>query len=261
MGKDPKRTAIAWNLLGAVFYAMRSCEYSETPGEAEKLTNVVRLQDVMFKRFNRTMRHDDPFLHLADTVHIKFPTQKSGDKDDVVTQHNNGDATLNPVVAWATVVRRVWAIPGAKENWTVDRYTCNGKIYRMTGKDVEGTLRNMVNIIGEKELGIKEDDVGTHSNRSSCAMWMYLNNVRTYTIMLQGRWSSDAFLTYIRRQVKEFSSNVSKQMIQQDTCYNVTMDEERDDEDPTIPGDRNNFANTGSNTGVPFLAPRFHLWE
>ena len=90
---------------------------------------------------------------------------------------------------------------------------------------------------------------------------MYLNNVRTYTIMLQWRWSLDAFLTYIRRQVKEFSLNVSSQMIQHDTFYNVTMDEERDDKDPTIPGDRNNFANAGSNTSAPFLAPSFHLWE
>ena len=50
-------------------------------------------------------------------------------------------------------------------------------------------------------------------------------------------------------------------MIQHETFYNVTMDEERDDEDPTIQGDRNNFANAGSNTGTPFLAPRIHLWE
>ena len=131
----------------------------------------------------------------------------------------------------------------------------------MSGKDVESTLKNMVTIIGENELGIKAEDVGTHSNRSSGAMWMYLNGVRTYTIMLQGRWSSDAFLTYIRRQVKEFSSNVSTQMIQHKTFYKVTMDEEQDDEDHTIPGDRNNFANAGSNTGAPFLAPSFHLWE
>ena len=50
-------------------------------------------------------------------------------------------------------------------------------------------------------------------------------------------------------------------MIQHDSFYNVMMDEERDKRAPTIPGDRNNFANAGSNTSAPFLAPRFYLWE
>ena len=126
---------------------------------------------------------------------------------------------------------------------------------------MKAVLRAMVGIIGEDELGNLEKDVGTHTNRSSAAMWMYLNGVRTFTIMLQGRWGSDAFLTYIRKQVREFSSGVSHQMIQHDTFYNVVVDEERDDEDPAFRGDRNNFANNGSNTGATFLAPRIHVWE
>ena len=127
--------------------------------------------------------------------------------------------------------------------------------------DVEVALKAMVNIIGEDELGIKEEDVGTHTNRSSAAMWMYLNGERTFTIMLQGRWGSDAFSTYIRKQVKEFSSNVSHRMILQDSFYNVVMDDARDREDPTIQGDQHNFATIGSNTGAPFTTPRMHVWE
>jgi hypothetical protein len=34
-----------------------------------------------------------------------------------------------------------------------------------------------------------------------------------YTIMMFGRWSSDTFLRYIRKQVEQFSHNVSKKMI------------------------------------------------
>ena len=44
-------------------------------------------------------------------------------------------------------------------------------------------------------------------------MAMYLNEVPVYTIMLIGRWSSDAFLRYIRRQVQQFSAGVSARMI------------------------------------------------
>ena len=42
---------------------------------------------------------------------------------------------------------------------------------------------------------------------------MFLNNVPVYTIMLIGRWSSDAFLLYIRKQVEQFSRGVSQLMI------------------------------------------------
>jgi len=44
-------------------------------------------------------------------------------------------------------------------------------------------------------------------------MAMYLGECPVYTIMLIGRWSSDAFLGYIRKQVMEFSHNVSKRML------------------------------------------------
>ena len=44
-------------------------------------------------------------------------------------------------------------------------------------------------------------------------MAMYLGECPVYTIMMIGKWSSDAFLRYIRKQVKQFSHNVSRRMI------------------------------------------------
>jgi hypothetical protein len=43
-------------------------------------------------------------------------------------------------------------------------------------------------------------------------MEMYLAGVPVYTIMLIGRWSSNAFLRYIRKQVKQFLQKVAKKM-------------------------------------------------
>jgi hypothetical protein len=40
-------------------------------------------------------------------------------------------------------------------------------------------------------------------------MEMYLAAVPVYTIMLIGRWSSDAFLQYIRKQDEQFSKDVT----------------------------------------------------
>ena len=50
-------------------------------------------------------------------------------------------------------------------------YESRGKIYRILGKDVKSTLRHMVEIIGEKELGIKPEDGGTNSNISKAGVF------------------------------------------------------------------------------------------
>jgi hypothetical protein len=53
-------------------------------------------------------------------------------------------------------------------------------------------------------------------------MAIYLASVPVYTIMLLGRWSSDAFLRYIRHQVKEFSKGVSQKMITNERCFTIS---------------------------------------
>jgi hypothetical protein len=62
-------------------------------------------------------------------------------------------------------------------------------------------------------VNIQAGEIGTHSIHSGASMAMYLGEVPVYTIMVLGRWSSDAFLQYIRKQVEQFSHNVSKKMI------------------------------------------------
>jgi hypothetical protein len=43
-------------------------------------------------------------------------------------------------------------------------------------------------------------------------MAMALDDVPPFRIMMIGRWSSDAFLRYIRKQIDQFSHNISKRM-------------------------------------------------
>lgn len=91
-------------------------------------------------------------------------------------------------------------------------YSCN-EYFEVTGEDMKNSLRASASVFGESKLGFKIKDIGTHSIRSGAAMAMYLDEVPVYTIMLIGRWSSDAFLRYIRKQVEQFSHNVSRRMI------------------------------------------------
>ena len=53
-------------------------------------------------------------------------------------------------------------------------------------------------------------------------MWMHLAGVPSYSIMMIGRWSSDAFLLYIRRAVQEFSGGISQKMLNRETFFSLT---------------------------------------
>ena len=70
----------------------------------------------------------------------------------------------------------------------------------ITSDHVRQVLRGAVALFGEDRLGFTIKDFGTHSIRSGAAMAMYIDNVHVYTIMIIGRWSSDAFLRYIRKK-------------------------------------------------------------
>ena len=44
-------------------------------------------------------------------------------------------------------------------------------------------------------------------------MAMYLGRVPVFAIQIIGRWSSDAFMRYIRKQIEEFTYDVSARML------------------------------------------------
>ena len=65
--------------------------------------------------------------------------------------------------------------------------------------------------------------MGTHSVCASLAMMMLLAKERTYTIILIGLWSSDAFLSYIDKQIKELTKGVSSKMLTNRNFYNTPL--------------------------------------
>ena len=75
--------------------------------------------------------------------------------------------------------------------------------------------------IRESKLGIHQSEIGTTSICSGAAMAMYLSGVPVFSIMLIGRWSSTAFLKYIRKQVQEFLQGITSKMIEVQTFKHV----------------------------------------
>jgi hypothetical protein len=199
--------------LAAFFFACRSCEYLKVPQAEKRRTDILRIRNIRFFKDGKELKHNDPNLEYADCVSITFEWQKKDERMDSVTQLTTGDILLCPVRLWAAIVKRILRYPGANEDTPVSAVWRNDRIDHITSKELVSAMRDAVVAIGEDKLGFKADEIGTHSIRSGAAMAMYLGECPVYTIMMIGRWSSDAFLRYIRKQVEQFSHNVSSRMI------------------------------------------------
>jgi len=217
-----------WLLIGAIFFAMRSCEYIRTPGKEEtKRTKMLRLRNMKFKKNGVVLSHDSRQLKCADIVIITFEFQKNKMRNRTVHMFSTGDNLLCPVVAWATTVQRILnTIPNATGDTKMCSYIAGGIVREVESAIIRGRLRAIVEVIGEKILGFTKDDVGLHSIRSGGAMAMFLAGVSEIIIQRIGRWKSDAFLEYIREQVENFTFGVSKKMLQHEKMFHIEGYEE-----------------------------------
>ena len=269
--------------IGAFFFAMRSCEYSTVPERGR--TKLLTIGNVKFYSKRRTeLQHSDPDLEsFAEFVTITFEDQKNKKKMETRTQQRTGDKVLCPVIAWARVVSRILSNPNTSSTTPVNYYfdpsnpKLKSKDRLITQNNTRILLRTTAQILGKDKVGYLPEDIGTHSLRSGAAMALFLANESVHKIMILGRWSSDAFLAYIRPQVMEWTSGMSKAMTQTENFFHAPdsqsapahqhVDKAHKD-DPRIPGDPRSF--TGSGTAfsffngpnvASFLLPRLHLFH
>ncbi len=144
---------------------------------------------------------------------ITFEMQKNDRKFDTVIHGHTDDTVLCPVLQWARLVNRILSYPNTTCNTPVCAVWRHGRLDKITSTQVLSALRAASNAVGSARLGFEPSEMGTHSLCSGAAMEMYLAGVPVYTIMLIGRWLSDAFLRYIRKQMEQFSRHVAKQML------------------------------------------------
>ena len=83
----------------------------------------------------------------------------------------------------------------------------------ITSAHIRTKLRAAAASVGKERLGFHPDEIGCHSLCSGAAMAMKLAGVSEYTIMIIGRWKSMAFLEYLRKQVEEFSIDISDKLL------------------------------------------------
>ena len=101
----PWDKAVTQLLIGAIFFAMRSCEYLRTSArDGAKRTKIMRVGGIMFKKEGLILNHAPDDLHKADIVRLTFEFQKNDRRDVCIHMFSTDDPVLNPVAAWAATV-------------------------------------------------------------------------------------------------------------------------------------------------------------
>ena len=253
IASTPWDKAVTQLLIGAIFFAMRSCEYLRTSArDGAKRTKVMRVGGIMFKKEGLILDHSSNDLHEADIVRLTFEYQKNDRRDVRIHMFRTDDPVLNPVAAWAMTVKRVRSIPGSSNDSEVCLFQNEtGTISKISSDHVRARLRAIVDLIGPTELGFTKEDMGLHSIRSGGAMAMFLSGTAVIIIMRIGRWSSEAFLEYIREQVESFTVGVSQRMLEYESFFNLNTNAEPNTESIPTADSATALSENGSDS-VPF---------
>ena len=101
--------AIGQLIVGALFFGMRSCEYTTVTGERK--TKLLCVNNFRFFLGNKELHTKrELHLHQPTSVTITFIRQKNGVEEADITMHFSKQA-LCPVRAWRSAVLRVLSYP------------------------------------------------------------------------------------------------------------------------------------------------------
>jgi hypothetical protein len=183
---------------------------------------------VFRNRARRIIPHNDKhLLEQAEFVTVTWRNQKNGKRLDSRTQRRTLDPLLCPTLRLGRAVQRV--LHNVPEPTT---YTLLCALYNKTTKQTthlqdEFTLNLLRSTCamfgGQTTFGFHPHEIGNRSIRSGAAMALFLKDHSTAKIMILGRWSSDAFLAYIRPQVLEWTNNMSRDMVSFDSFLDVGL--------------------------------------
>ena len=177
---------------GALHFAMRACEFSTTPA-AETKTDIVTIDNVKFIRGKRFLTSN---FATADAVMITFTDQKNGEKNESIVRRRSTSDKFCAVRTWAQVVNRISGYPGAPPNSPVNTVSHKGKLRYITSDMIKARIRT---VVSKLEPSLPLESVTPHSIRATYATILFKQGKDLDEVKLMGRWKSDAFLLYIRK--------------------------------------------------------------
>ena len=159
---------------------------------------------------------------------ITFEFQKKEVRNDTISHQQSGDSVeqdkMCPVRATIGLITRIRSYNISLDklgDLPINYVEFEGKGFTILSSMILLKIHRAVSLLGQELLGFSANEVGTHSNRSGGAMGMFLAGTPVYTIMLMGRWSSDAFMKYIRKQVLSLSHGIATKMLTFERFYTV----------------------------------------
>ena len=245
--------AISQLILGALFFAIRSCEYSHVPNDKDRKTKTLCLHNIKF--FHGLSEITDiNNTHTADFVQITFEFQKSSKKHQSVIQHKT-NKKLCPVKVWSDIKKLILSYHSTSENSKVNLFRKGTKLVEITSKQIRDKLKSTVKQIDPLKNFYTMSHIGTHTICTRTAMILHFARVDTYIIKMIGRWASKAFMKYIFSYLPSFSKDLSSIIINStDQFYNI----------PTLSPNtttQNSFIPSLSNTSYSQHYTVFRLWS
>jgi hypothetical protein len=231
--KDTMFSILSELAIMAYFFAMRSCEFTLTPLPGR--TKVIHLRGIVFRdKLNHVIDHRSASLHLAERVTLTFEDQKNGTKNDKRTHQRTGDPILCPIQRIASLVGRIYRrVPSASPDTPINAMFLLSRESKASSTALRNYIRSSCTCGGGIPIfGFSASDLGTRSIRSGAAMSLFLMNHPIHKIMILGRWSSDAFLVYLRPQVLEWTNQMSCDMIHIDSFMDATDPRRVSNSDP-----------------------------
>jgi hypothetical protein len=271
---SPIHQALATLVTAAFFFACRSCEYLRVVVRGK--TKILCISNIVFTTSDYTVinHHDTNLLTKAAYVSVIFEDQKNNHKFEKRTQQRSSDPILCPVQSWAQTVTRILSYPGTTLNTTVncfrDSQSPKAPTVFFSQQLLNYYLRHTVQQRPAGYFGYSHTNIGTHSIRSGAAMALYLADEPPHKIMLLGRWSSDAFLLYLRPEVLSSFSKLRTNMLANEDFRHATQPATTDTihpEETLLRHDTRSLI--GNNTSTFYVAdkvrgdafPRFHLFH
>lgn len=207
----PLHTDLGQLTAGALFFAMRSCEYTNVQSKEPRKTKILCLRNIRFFYNDSEMSNPDNF-HQADFVSITFEFQKNLQKNKTISQHKT-NTNFCPVKFWASIKKRILSYPKTSESSKVNLFLQNGKLVEITSAQIQSHLKAHVLNINPLQQKYQFSCIGTHTICTSLAMILNDQQVATYIIQPIGRWRSVAFMKYIRSALPSFTKGISQLMV------------------------------------------------
>ena len=235
-------TATIHITVGGLSFSTRSWKYSTTIKWEANLTHILRKLDIKYYRKHHDIAHRSCLVHLAEKVSPTFQTHNNYIKTATVTKWETVKH-LCILWIWADIISRQESYPGSSYNAPVNTVWVDDYKTIITYNMKIRTLRSGALSFGEYWIGFSHKFVDTHSPQSDFSMELFLGFLHKYvdthsprsefsmelflvrvypeTIMIMGRWSSNAFLGYIWIKVINLRKSISALMIGTHALYTI----------------------------------------